>query len=277
MLTLAGQTIALLENRHSHELAMLVHRLGGLAISAPAVDEIPCHDDFTQFIDGLTARRYSIAIFLNGAGLDTLMREAERRARLADALSALRQLTIACRGAKPLAILKRYGLKAQVSTARPHTSEELLRALSPMDVADRGVMLVHYGERNVAISTDLRARGARLTELCPYEWMLPQDLGPMTSVVRDAIAHRLDAVLFTSQVQCRHLFQVAAEMGVAEQLVQSLNRHVVVGAVGMVCASALEKAGVTPDIIPASPSMPALITAVAKYFETRAAVDVAAQ
>lgn len=277
MLTLSGHTIALLENRHSHELATLVHRLGGVPISAPAVDEIPCHDDFGQFIDGLAGRRFSLAVFLNGAGLDTLMREAERRARLADALGALRQLTIACRGAKPLAILKRYGLKAHISTARPHTSSELLRALSTVEVADRGVMLVHYGERNTVVSKDLRQRGARLTELCPYEWNLPQDLGPMSAVVRDAVAHRLDAVLFTSQVQCRHLFQVAADMGLAGRLVRSLNGDVVVGAVGMVCASALEKVGVTPDVIPASPSMPALITAVAKYLQARGTLGVATQ
>lgn len=277
MVTLGGRSIAILENRHRHELATLVHRLGGLPICAPAVDEIPCHDDFTAFIDGLVGRRFSLAVFLNGAGLDTLMKEAERRGRLSDALSALRQLAIACRGAKPLAILKRYGLKAQITTARPHTSRELIQALSSVDVTGRGVMLVHYGERNLAVSNDLRLRGARLKELCPYEWMLPQDLGPMTGVVRDAIAHRLDAVLFTSQVQCRHLFQVAEEMGQAEGLALSFNRCVVVGAVGSVCASALKKVGVTPDVIPASPNMPSLIAAIAKFFETHEPVEAAAQ
>lgn len=276
MPTLSGQTIALLENRHSHDLATLVRRLGGCPISAPAVEEIPCHDDFTQFIDGLAGRRFSLAVFLNGAGLETLMEEASRRGRLADALDALRQMRIACRGAKPLAILKRYGLKAQLSTARPHTSRELVRALASVDVAARGVMLVHYGERNLAVAADLRLRGARLTELCPYEWSLPLDVAPLASVVRDAVARRLDAVLFTSQVQCRHLFQVASELGLETPLVHSLNRHVVVGAVGMVSASALERMGVTPDVIPASPNMPALIAAIAQYFEARAAFDVAA-
>ena len=151
-----------------------------------------------------------------------------------------------------------------------------MRALSSVDVTDRGVMLVHCGERNLQVADDLRKRGARLTELCPYEWMLPQDLGPMTGVVREAVGQRLDAVLFTNRVQCRHLFQVASDLGLADTLVYSLNRHVVVGAVGAVCAAALERAGVTPDVIPTSPSMPALITAVAKYFETRQACGVAA-
>lgn len=267
MSTLNGRKIALLESRLSHEIATLVQRLGGVAISAPAMDEVPCHNDVNTFIDGLVGRRFSIAIFLTGTGTLTLLGEADRRGRLTEAVSALRQTTIACRGAKPLGALKQHGLRAQITTAKPHTTRELMNALATIDVQDRGIVLVHYGERNAEIAGGLRARGARLQEVCSYEWTLPEDLTPLTGVVRDAIARRLDAVLFTSQVQCRHLFQIAAEMGQAAGLALSLNRDIVVGAVGPVCASALKKAGVTPDVIPASPNMPALINAVADYFD----------
>ncbi len=274
MVTLDGRKIALLETRHSQEIAALVHRLGGIPIVAPAVDEVACHDDFHTFMDGLVHRRFSIAVFLSTAGPATLLAEAERRGRLSEALDALRQLSIACRGAKQLATLKRYGLRPQITTARPHTTGELIRALECVDVKDRGVVLVHYGERNQRIADDLRRRGARLKEVCPYEWMLPQDLGPITSVVRDAIAHRLDAVLFTNRVQCRHLFEVAATMSQAEGLVLSLKQQVVVGAVGPVCAKALETAGVTADVVPSAPTMPSLIAALAQYFERETAPDV---
>jgi len=266
-MSLDGKRIALLERRQSDEFVQLVRQLGGEPIAAPAINEVACHDDFNTFIDGLIGRRFSLAVFLNGAGPITLLAEAERRGRLTDALAALRQLTIACRGAKPLAALSRFGLRPKITTARPHTTGELLRALASVDVAARGVVLVHYGERNTRVSEALRLRGARLNEICPYEWMLPEDLGPMTAVVRDAIAHRLDAVLFTSQVQCRHLFQVAAEMGQTEGLALSLNRHVIVGAVGPVCARGLEQLGVLADVVPAVPNMPALISAVAHHFE----------
>lgn len=266
-MNLAGKRIALLERRHSVELVRLVQQLGGEPVAAPAINEVACHDDFNIFFDGLIGRRFSLAVFLNGAGPLTLLAEAERRGRLNEALAALRELTIACRGAKPLAALSRYGLRAKITTARPHTTGELLRALASIDVAARGVVLVHYGERNAPVSDALRLRGARLSEVCPYEWMLPEDLGPISGIVRDAIAHRLDAILFTNQVQCRHLFQVAGELGQTEGLALSLNRHVVVGAVGPVCARALERLGVIPDVIPAKANMPALIAAVAQYFE----------
>lgn len=267
MSTLSGRRIALLESRFSHQIVTLVERLGGVPISAPTVEEVPCHNDFHTFVDGLASRRYSLAIFLTGTGTLTLLGEADRRGRLPDTVAALRQTTIACRGAKPQAALKRHGLRPHITTGRPHTTRELMNALATVNVQDRGVVLVHYGERNAEIAASLRARGARLEEVCPYEWRLPQDLEPIVRVIRDAIANRLDAVLFTSQIQCRHLFQVAADMGEANGLALSLNRDIVVGAVGPVCAGALKKAGVTPDVIPASPNMPSLISAVADYFD----------
>ena len=268
MTSLDGRRIALLESRSSAELATLVHQQGGVPISAPAVGEVPCHDDFNVFFDGLIGRRFSLAIFLSGPGTQALLDEARRRGCLPDALAALRQLTIACRGAKPAAALKRHGVRPRITTAPPHTTRALMNALAVTDVAGRGVVLVHSGERNMDVAGDLRMRGARLREVCPYEWTLPDDVTPVTAVVREAIARRLDAVLFTNHVQCRHLFQIAAGMSQAEGLRLSLNADIVVGAVGPACAGALRRAGVTPDVVPSAPNMPSLISAVAQYFES---------
>ena len=133
--TLAGRKIALLEHRHREELAALVERLGGVPISAPAVGEIACHDNLRTFVNGLINRRFSIAVFLSGAGPAVLLAEAERRGRRIDIVAALRQVTIACRGAKSFAPLKRYGLRAQ-SRRRPRTrrtksSRRSARSMSP--------------------------------------------------------------------------------------------------------------------------------------------------
>jgi uroporphyrinogen-III synthase len=269
MRPLGGRRIALLERRHRDEFATLVHQLGGEPLLAPAMDEVACHDDFNAFMDGLINCRFSLAIFLSGAGVATLLGEAERRGRLRDALAALRQLSIVCRGAKPQAALIDHGLKTQITTARPHTTRELLRALECTDVNGRGVLLVHHGERNLAVAESLRERGARLSEICPYAWGLPEDVEPITRVIRDVVAHRLDAILFTNRVQCRHLLHVAADMNLADGLALSLNRDVVIGAVGAVCARGLTEMGVIADVIPASANMPALIKATAAYFQLR--------
>src|SRR5438128_97758 len=134
MRNLSGRTIALLESRRNEELAALVRRLGGTPVSAPSVREVPRDDDFGVFIDGLAGGRFSAAIFLTGAGANALFAEAERQGRLQEALNALRPITLACRGPKPLAALKRHGLIAQITTVKPHTTRELLEALEAVDL-----------------------------------------------------------------------------------------------------------------------------------------------
>jgi uroporphyrinogen-III synthase len=78
-----------------------------------------------------------------------------------------------------------------------------------------------------------------LTEVCPYEWALPEDVAPLTELVTDTLAGHIDAMLFTSQIQCRHLFRIAETLGAAQRLTRVLNDDVVIGVVGPVSAGAL--------------------------------------
>jgi uroporphyrinogen-III synthase len=264
---LAGRRIALLETRLTRDLATLVERLGGVPTAAPAVREVPRADDLDAFVEGVTGRRFALAIFQTGVGAATLFRDAERRGRLDDVLAALRTITVACRGPKPLAVLTRHGVPPSITTAKPHTTHELLAALEPFDMNAREVLLVQYGERNAALVDALHARGARVTEVCPYVWALPEDCGPLERIVNDAIEKRIDAMLFTNQIQCRHLFEIAERMGVREALRTALAEDIVVGSVGPVVSAALRAARITPDVMPSSPNMASLITAVGDYFE----------
>ena len=93
---------------------------------------------------------------------------------------------------------------------------------------------------------------------------------PLHDVVRRVVAGEIDALLVTSQIQFRILLEIAGQSGRAEALVAALNEHVVVGAVGPVCAAALRAGGVVPDVLPASPNSASLVGAVADYFELTA-------
>jgi uroporphyrinogen-III synthase len=214
-----------------------------------------------------------VVIFQTGVGTAALLRKAEQQGRLADVLAAIGAATVVCRGPKPTAVVRRYGLEPTLVPQKPFTTNEVLEVLAPVDLTGRDVALVHYGERNAALADALLARGARLDEACPYEWALPENLEPLRTLVRDTAA-QIDAIAFTSQVQVRHLFTVAGSMGLGEQLATALNADVIVAAVGPVCASALKEAGVTPDVQPADPKMGPLLAALADYIElTRASED----
>jgi uroporphyrinogen-III synthase len=265
---LSGVRVALLESRMSSEMGELVRRYGGIPRSVPAVREIPidCREAVAGFLQTLASPVPRVIVFLTGAGADALFEESERQGRLPFLLESLSRATLVCRGPKPVAALKRRRISPTVCTREPYTSEELLEALNGRDLRDVQVVLLHYGERNDALAGRLRARGALLNELCLYEWQLPEDTRPMTALVEDVLSGQVDSVVFTSQIQGRHLLQMAAAMRCEAALINALNARVVVAAVGPVCRTALEEAGIRPHVVPSSPKMGPLISSLADYF-----------
>lgn len=266
MASLHGARVALVESRLSAELGELVRRLGGTPVFAPSVREVPHEAETGDFVDALASGRFSMVIFLTGAAAAAVLGQADRTGRLDRALEALRQARVVCRGPKPTSVMRRYGVRVDVIPEKPYTTAELLDAIRPVDLEGRAVGLAHYGERNRALADALVARGARLTEVCPYEWALPEDTAPLRALVRD-LATSVDAIAFTSQIQVRNLFAVAADMGLRREVLAALNTDVIVASVGPVCAGALKEEGVTPDVQPADPKMGPLLMALADYIE----------
>ena len=267
MSALQGRRIALLEARMHGELADLVRRHGGEPYSVPAVREVPlpCAEEVSAFIDRLSNKVFQVVVFSTGVGVNGLIREAEQLSRLDTLLTGLKDVITVCRGPKPLAALKRQGITATIQTPEPYTTTELLAAMAVLPMAGQGIALLHYGERNAALANALQQRGAQLHELCLYEWLLPEDPGALQGLVHDLIAAKVDAIAFTSQVQARHLWQVADRLGLAQTLTHTLNTQLAVAAVGPTCAAALVDLGVTPHVVPAHPKMGPMIMALAAY------------
>ena len=95
-----------------------------------------------------------------------------------------------------------------------------------------------HGERNDIAASALRQQGAVVDEICLYEWRLPDDVAPLERLVGEIIEGKIDAVAVTSQIQIRHVFQIADTLGKSQALADA-RWGVVVAAVGPVCASAL--------------------------------------
>src|SRR5260370_15083964 len=175
-MTFHNARIALLEARMSSELANLIRRAGGSnPICVPAVRETPLNSapQVSAFIDRLTDGSMPIVVFFTGAGAKLLLDEAEQLDRQVELLTALRSVTVVCRGPKPSSVLKRYDIPVAVSAREPYTTTELLEAMAPLDLGGSTIGIVHYVEYNALASQKLQARGAYLVELCLYEWTLP--------------------------------------------------------------------------------------------------------
>jgi uroporphyrinogen-III synthase len=257
--------IVLLEARMETELASLARRHGLEPVSVPALREEPadCADEVSELIDALSRNDVDYIIFQTGVGAATLLDEAENLNRRDELIEALKRTKVVARGPKPTAVLARCGLRPAVSAREPFTTAELIDAMRSFDMADKNVALLHYGEPNLSLAESLVHRGARLRQLLLYEWRLPADTTRLIRLIDELIDHQYAAIAFTSQIQARHLFQLATEVGKEAQLREAID-DIAVASIGPTCTAALSKLGVRPRVEPERPKMGPLILAIAQ-------------
>ena len=147
-MTLQGQTIAVLESRAAEQVAALVARHGGKALSAPALAEIPVihPDDMRRWMDTLAATPPAISIFQTGVGTRALL-EAAAEAGVRTSLVALIQAsTVVVRGPKPTAALRVAGIRIDRSASEPFTTDDVLALLEDVELTGKTVLVQRYGD-----------------------------------------------------------------------------------------------------------------------------------
>jgi uroporphyrinogen-III synthase len=263
--SLHGAKVALLEARRESEIASLVRRHGGEPVCVPALREVECEcaESAARAIDAIAGAGAVVGL-ATGVGLDRWLTVAAKLGRRDELRARLTHATIVCRGPKPVAVLKREGLTAQVRASAPHTTKEFLAAFEGVDLRDRDAVFVHDGGGSRTVPEALAARGARVVEVQPYAWALPEDLAALHELVRDVIAGRVDAVAFTTQIQAKHLFDVADSLGSRSALAAALRDRVTVAAVGPTTARVLAGLGAPPHVVPTQSSMGAMVLALVR-------------
>ena len=269
---LAGRTIAVLEARMGDAVATMFEREGATVFRAPALREqaIDSGDEVRAWADALIADAYDLVVFLTGVGASRLLDDVARLG-FADAVrEALVRTTVVARGPKPLAALNRRGVAASVTVPEPWTTRECIETLRRISLAGTRVALVHYGERSAPLADAIVSAGARLDELCVYEWKLPEDVAPLERLVTAVIEGSIDAVVFTSQVQVRHLLAISSHTGRTAELVDALNTRTVTASIGPTCSAALVERGIAPHLEPTRPKLGPLVERVVSHFDVRA-------
>jgi uroporphyrinogen-III synthase len=268
--SLQGARVALLEARRENELAQLVVRHGGVPICVPALREvdIDCTPEAARAIDA-AGRPGAVVVLATGVGLDRWLSIAAALGRGPEIHGALARATVVCRGPKPVMVLKREKLTAHFRAPPPHTTSELLVCLEAVVVRDQDVAFIHDGGGSRAVCDALEQRGARVFDVQPYGWALPEDTEPLRALVRSIVSGGVDAIAVTTQVQAKHLFDVADSMGARAALAEALRAHVVVAAVGPTSARALEQLGTPAHVIPEHSKMGPLVLALARAMQDR--------
>jgi uroporphyrinogen-III synthase len=226
---------------------------------------IDADSNVATFLDRIAAADHPMVVMLTGVAVAHLFEAADRLGRQHDLAAGLARATIVARGPKPVGALARRGISSTVPVSAPFTTGDVVTAIDSIAVEGRLATVVHYGERNEAIVVALVSRGAVVHELTVYEWRLPDDTGPLSTLIDRLIAGEIPILAFTSQVQVRHLLEVAGAAR-RDPLLAALSRHVLVAAVGPTCAAGCRAAGIHVGVVPEQPKLvPMLMVLAATY------------
>jgi len=247
-------------------LADLIQRHNGVPLAAPCLRELhsPESTVLQASIRRVIETDLDVAIFLTGVGTATVFESAKLMGAEVGLRSRLDAATVVVRGPKPLAVLRKLGVRIDLSAPPPNTSAEVLQVLEQQDLRGKTIAVQLYGEPNPALSQSLVKRGARVLELAPYVYNRPVDPRPILTLLDALNAHRVDALLITSQAQVDNLFAVAAESGRQPEL-----GRVAIGVQGPVAEAALQRHGLAAAFKPWHGHMCALVLAAAKYLSTQ--------
>ncbi len=246
------------ESRMAEEMTTLIARHGGRPIVTPSMREVPLERNTAvfQFGERLLAGAFGMVILLTGVGTRCMLKVLDTRWPRAQTLAALGQTLLVVRGPKPLAVLRENALQPAVAVPEPNTWRDLVKALDELGRPLRGlhVAVQEYGVANPELLQALKDRGAVVTRVPVYHWMLPEDTGPLRKTVRALMEGEADVVLFTNAVQVEHVMQVAEKEGGADRLREAMSRTVV-SAVGPIVAERLRAHGLPVDFEPSHAKM----------------------
>jgi uroporphyrinogen-III synthase len=253
-----GLRVVSFESRRATEMGELIRRQGGDPFVAPSMREAPIENNTEafEFAERLFRGEFDLAIFLTGVGTRALDKVLASRYPEGKFAEALRKITVAARGPKPVAALREMQVPVTVTAPEPNTWRELLTALDGR--AERKIAVQEYGKPNVELLDALRAKGAEVTAVRVYQWDLPEDVAPLREAVRRIAEGRADVAMFTTSIQIPHLFRIATAEQLTDPMLEALSR-MVIASIGPTTTETLEEFGLVPDVTPSHPKMGFLV------------------
>jgi len=263
-----GLRVLSLESRRAGDMAKLIAAHDGVPLVVPALVERTrgASAEALAFASQLAACEFAAAIFLTGTGTRMLASAIEGvlpRPALADALN---RIAIVARRPKPYAALRELGVALPRQVPKPHTWREILQLLDEADdlrIRGQRVAVQEYGAPSEALVDGLRSRGAIVSAVPVYEWMLPEDLGALNDAATAAARGEVDVFLFTAAVQVHHLVRVAERLSLAAEL-RTVSARCVVASIGPATSEALRQQGLAPDLEASRANMGMLVLEAAR-------------
>jgi uroporphyrinogen-III synthase len=256
---LDGFVVGVTADRRWGEQAELFEQRGATVVHGATIHTRPLRSEGVRDVtERLLADPPDIVIANTGIGMRAWFATVDSCGMAEPFLRMLAGTRIYARGPKAAAVVHQMGLTPSGSS--PSEQLDDLPAIVAADgpVAGERVVFQRHGVASPSVIEALRGMGAVVEDLGVYDWTLPEDLRPAQRLVELLAARRLHGVTFTSGPAVRNLLAIAADLGIAGEVVAALD-HVVAACVGPVCASALLDAGVRRVVVPEHHRLGALV------------------
>ncbi len=251
-------------------MGSLIERHGGVPYAAPVLQEkyLTGSPEIRQLVEDICHDRLDVMVLLTGVGTRALVEAADAMGLQEQFLTSLNRRTIIARSPKPARVLRQHNIHIDVMPPEPYTSQDLIKALGPIDLNGKTLAVQAYGASNGYLRRSLRDLGAEVREVTLYTWELPADTSPVLTLIQDLAKGEIHALAFTSQPQVGNLLAIASGAGQEESLRSSLaGGAVAVASVGPVCSRRLTEAGFGIDVEPEHPHMGNLVMAIGDHFQ----------
>lgn len=250
---LTGRTVAVTAERRAEDQAELFRKRGVEVLLAPTVHTVDLTGDaaLRAATESVIADPPDWVVATTGFGM-RLWFDAADAWDLGDALiRALGDSRVVARGPKAQSACRQRGLDV-VWRAPGESMPEVVDWLAAQaGIGESSVVVQLFDPEDHPSTAELVAMFGRVTEVPVYRWRRPDDEGPMRDLAHRIAGREVDAVTFTSQPAVRFLLEVAAEEGVADELVAACNDGSVLPVcVGPVCAEPIAAAGIRTAIWP---------------------------
>ena len=225
------------------------------------------------------------AVFMTGPGVYSLMSAARNLGIEQDLIQILQEVTVVARSLKPKEALAMHGIKTKI-VPEDNTSKGIAQLLRRRGIAGKRVFILWHGSYSSELKTELEAEGADVFESLTYMYStdlnkdgadilktmgyeyIPPEETKVLKLIEDISIAYLDAITFTSPPAARELFKIASQHGLNESLRTSLNRSVIVVAIGPSTQKALEENDVRVDVMPTMYKMGSMIKSLSDYLDT---------
>lgn len=286
-MSLSGLVVVVTGSRRASELAHIIDSFGGIPYVAPTIG-IELNQGMNQeagyFAYQILKEKVDYAVFMTGPGVYSLMSAARNLGIEKELIQILQQVTVIARSLKPKDALAVHGIKTKI-VPKDNTSKGISQLLRGLGVAGKRVFILWHGSYSSELkteleaegaqvfesstymySTDLKENGAEILKTMGYEYIPPEETKVLKLIEDISVAH-IGAITFTSPPAARELFKIASQHGLNESLRESLNRGVIVVAIGPSTRKALEENDVHVDVMPTMYKMGSMIKSLCDYLD----------